>query len=108
MSEHTATFVDLCMAGTVLMDEIDDFIEAWHDSESDVELHDYLGMTLGEYTAWVDESWLLPYIVTAHREGTSLKAVLDSLDEMKLAARSADAERAHRLVDWLQEQGKLG
>ena len=25
------TFVDLCLNGDVLMDEIDDFVEAWHE-----------------------------------------------------------------------------
>ena len=107
MSEHEATFVDLCIQGKVLSDEIDDFVESWHESDSGKTLHDFLGMTWKEYAAWVDSPWMLPYIIAAHRQSISLEAVLDQSEEMKLAARASDAERAWALIDWLREQGKL-
>lgn len=35
-------------------DEIDDFVEKWHEDENTTqELHEYLGMSWEEYSAWV-------------------------------------------------------
>lgn len=34
-------------------DEISDAIQAWHDSGTDLELHDWLGWTADEYAGWV-------------------------------------------------------
>lgn len=30
-------------------DELDDYVDAWHDSDSALPLHEYLGMTQEEY-----------------------------------------------------------
>ena len=38
-------FIDLCSNGEVLMDEIDDFIDEWHESAREIELHEFLGMS---------------------------------------------------------------
>ena len=46
-------FVDLCLGGDVPEDEIDDFVEKWHEDENTTqELHEYLGMSWEEYSAW--------------------------------------------------------
>ena len=107
MSSGQMTFVDLCIKGVVLTEEIDDFVDSWHSSDSEQALHEFLGMTQEEYAAWVDGSWVLPYIIIAHRDGIALDELLNKSRELKLAARAADAERAQELIDWLQEQGKL-
>lgn len=47
------TFVSRCARGEVLPDEIDDFIDEWHEGGYDAKLHEFLGMTWNEYSAWV-------------------------------------------------------
>lgn len=37
----------------VTLDNIHDLIEEWHESDSDKELHEYLGMSFEEYAYWV-------------------------------------------------------
>jgi hypothetical protein len=51
-----ASFIELCLSGDVLADEIDDFIDLWHDNEAgqDQELDDFLGMTWDEYSVWAN------------------------------------------------------
>ena len=39
------SFIDLVLQGRVLSDEIEDFVGIWHDSESLVEIHEFLGLT---------------------------------------------------------------
>lgn len=40
--------------------DIHDFIGEWHDSESELSLHEYLGMTWEEYKAWAERDELPP------------------------------------------------
>ena len=84
------TFVHAVLAGTASAEEVDDWIDRWHDSPCGedgnqaivdgyhCELHEYLGMPWGEYAEWVahPES-ILKLIHTielakAEKEGTSM------------------------------------
>jgi len=64
------TFIDKCLDGDALLDEIDDHIDAWHDESTsdEIELHTYLGMTWEEYSLWVDNSAILGSIINAKRK----------------------------------------
>lgn len=89
MSEVRETrFIDLCVRGEALPAEIDDFVELWHEGDSTLPLHEFLGMTSEEYSAWVRKPDLLPYIVTAHREGQTLQAAaIDTLLDLRRKQR---------------------
>lgn len=39
--------------GRVHHHDIDDLVDEWHKGDSDLPLHEYLGMTWDEYQAWV-------------------------------------------------------
>ena len=69
------TFIELCIEGNAREDEIDRFIEAWHEGRAgtQIELHDYLGMTWSEYQRWAISPAILPHVVSAHKFGTSLE-----------------------------------
>ncbi len=71
-----SNFIEDCISGDALLSEIDDYIDKWHDGNSKLPLHDFLGMTLKEYTAFVADEEILPLIVTAHREGRDFNLVL--------------------------------
>ena len=48
------TFITSCLNGEVLVEDIDDFVEAWHEGRegANQELHEYLGMSWEEYSIW--------------------------------------------------------
>jgi hypothetical protein len=53
------TFVDLCKNGKIKkpLDEIDNFIDKWHnDLKTDLELYEYLGLSLDEYNLFINNS----------------------------------------------------
>lgn len=77
MSEAKKTFIQLCIDGEVLPQEVDDFVDRWHEGTSELELHEFLGMTWDEYSAWVQRSDVLPRIIKAHAEHRSFKTNLE-------------------------------
>jgi len=103
----TQTFIELCIEGKVLLEDIDEFVDAWHNSSSESPLNDFLGMTWDEYSLWATEPDVLPYVVKAHRENRSLADIIDELEHLPMAARSADPIQAGKLIRWLEKVRKL-
>ena len=64
-----SSFIDMCLSGEALLDDIDDFVDRWHDGDSALPIHEYLGMTRDEYLSWVRNPDVLPQIVGAHQMG---------------------------------------
>ena len=66
MSEQT--FVDAVLAGLASPDQVDDWIERWHTSDTgDTELHDFLGLQESEMESWMQSGETLEQII-ARRE----------------------------------------
>lgn len=64
-STDKSTFMDLYGLGRVTADDIDDFVDRWHEAaaiEHCVSLPDYLGMTPSQYEDWVRNPASLPKI----------------------------------------------
>lgn len=103
------SFVEMCIQGTALPDEVDAFVARWHDGEDgkDISLRSYLGMTSQEYAYWLQDSHALFGIIDAHRRGRELMAYNDDYFELPLAARAASAEEAKDLTLWLKKIGKI-
>lgn len=80
-----SNFIDDCLCGNVLLDDIDDFIDAWHDGDDDISLSEFLGMTQKEYALWVKEPTALPFIINAHRKKTTIDEII--VNQHKIAAR---------------------
>ena len=102
MSKPT-TFVQLCLDGEADLDDIHDYLEAWHDSSSTGEVWDYLGLTKEEYFAWTEEPWSLRFVLNAKSKGEkfSHKAI------HAMAARSAKPSEAKVIEEWLIQTGRL-
>lgn len=47
-------FLDALEAGEASWDEVDDWVEAWHDGDSSEELQEFLGFTEEQYNAWAE------------------------------------------------------
>lgn len=99
-------FVDLAVRGDVMPDEIDDFIDTWHASDSEQELHDYLGLTFDEYSLFAAHPDYINLIIAARiNRQPIMDAVNDNLrHEERLAARSDDAGKLAALRSWIAAQ----
>lgn len=101
-------FIDQCLSGDALEDEIDEYVARWHEGTAglDQELHEYLGMTWGEYSLWATKPSILRYILSAHKRNVSLDFELNQ-ERLSLAARAETAEEAMQMEAWLKLIGKL-
>lgn len=97
-------FIDLCVQGHALPDDIDDFVDEWHDSNSDVSLSEYLGLSSDEYESWVHAPDTLHSIITARITNVSLMTVLESSYDLPMAARASSPEAAMFLMKWLNSE----
>lgn len=108
MSEKVTKFINLCMGGNALLEEIDDFIDDWHEDPQGFDLHEYLGMTWEEYSMWVADPDILPYVIKSHIDNVPVQVLLDeNYYELPLAARAGNAMTAKKIMAWLKAHGKI-
>ena len=100
-----SSFVELCLLGDRLPEEIDDYVTAWHAGEGCVPLHQFLGMKRSEYNLWVLDPDVLPFILDAHRTGTDAGELIEQFNALPMAARADSVGRARDLARWLKAQG---
>ena len=55
--ETDLTFIEMCLSGDAYSEDIDNFIDLWHDSEAGhgQTLREYLGFTNEEYVMWMKD-----------------------------------------------------
>jgi hypothetical protein len=100
-----SSFIEKCVHGEALLEDIDNFVEAWHSSNSTVSLHKFLGMTKSEYSLWVADPNVLPYIITAHKLNQNVGDLLEGATELSIAARADGPGKAKKLLEWLKHEG---
>ena len=47
-------FIDACLHGAVDINDIDDYVEYWHNNHMDIRLREFLGMTVTEYEEFLN------------------------------------------------------
>jgi len=97
-------FIDLCIAGHALLDDIDDYIDQWHDSDDDGKLSQYLGMAAEEYETWVHSPETLNLIIASRINEVPLIDALESSFDLPLAARASSPDAAKFLMKWLSAE----
>lgn len=100
-----SNFIEQCLAGKVMTDEIDDFVDEWHRGKSSMPLHKFLGMNRGEYALWLTNDETLPLIVRAHKYDTSFEQEFSKVSRTAIAARSANVQKTREVISWLKKQG---
>lgn len=98
-------FVTKCLMGEALLEDIDDYVDDWHDSDSDLSIHDFLGMTHREYSLWVQDPSCLPQIVIAHRQHKEMTEIPRGHGPLPIAARSENHGVQDDLLNWLKDKG---
>lgn len=108
MSRNTLRFVDACLAGDRLADEIDDFVDQWHEGESQEPLSDFLGFTPEEYAVWIKMPDSLEWILHARRTGRPIFALLEEAGSAKPtnALPALSPEDVAELAAWLKRMGR--
>lgn len=102
-----SNFIEMCINGEALEDEIDDFVEKWHEGEcSDLDLHEYLGMSWEDYSIWATNPSVLRFIIAAKKRNTTLSQELND-QRYALAARAGDPSQTDLITKWLKKIGKL-
>ncbi|HEU0216311.1 MAG TPA: hypothetical protein VFQ90_06610 [Stellaceae bacterium] len=95
-------FLQQYLNGEVLADDIDDFVEAWHQNPGKKKIFEFLGMTKEEYSLWLCDPESLAEIAGARAANVSLTGVVRSL----VAELPADSSRAKPLWRWLGQQAE--
>ena len=62
-SANLYDFITLCAKGECELDEVDDFVEAWHHSNSPLPLHVFLGFSSEDYNIWLFKPEYLKAVV---------------------------------------------
>ncbi|WP_262030771.1 hypothetical protein [Microvirga sp. Mcv34] len=65
--DPNATFAAACRSGDAAPSEIDRWVERWHTGSSDLELHEFLGLSIEEYIRWVKEPASIDEIIWPKR-----------------------------------------
>jgi hypothetical protein len=103
----SVTFFDLYSQGQVTADQIDDFVEAWHESDDSEHrsLSQYLGMTDDEYAVWLASHRALPLLAAARRDGLPVTEVVTRhLVDLRSMAPTTGATAIHVLTNWLKKR----
>ena len=62
------SFVDAVLAGQATTDDVDDWVERWHSTDTgDIELHQFLGLDEREMESWLRETESLVDIIVRRR-----------------------------------------
>lgn len=100
-----SNFIQKCLAGEAMLDDIDEFVDEWHETDTRLPIYRFLGMTQSEYGLWVADPDVLPYIVNAHHQDRDVAELLGEISALPIAARSDGPEKAVKLLRWLKSEG---
>lgn len=108
MSRHT-TFVERALRGDVINvdDEVEDAIEAWHESASGMDLHDWLGLTWEEYSIFCTKPKMLRPILASRQWNAPSFLELARTNDFRLAARGANPDEIAEAHEWLLRTGRI-
>jgi len=101
--EARPSFIELCIRGEALPEEIDDFVQGWHQSDSNKELYEFLGMTWDEYATWVANASIFPLIIASHKTNRPLLDLIQDTASLAAAAGSRNPEKGSIMTKKLLE-----
>jgi len=62
-----SSFIQKCLSSEANPEDIDDFIDQWHENPGNQTLYEFLGMTRNDYARWIADSSVLPAIINSHK-----------------------------------------
>ncbi|RFP16625.1 hypothetical protein D0T25_18390 [Duganella sp. BJB488] len=98
-----SSFIEKCLAHEATPEDIDDYIELWHQNPGDQPLHEYLGMTRNEYALWIVNAAILPTLLNIRSKHQSMDQLLAEFDhQFPATAKSTSPSGAMALMKWLK------
>lgn len=97
-----SNFINDCIQGDALVSDVHDYIDQWHDSDDDISIFEYLGMTKSEYALFIEDEAYLPLIIVAHKDKENIQSIISK--QISLAARADDQSKAKKLEMWLKNE----
>jgi hypothetical protein len=102
------TYMDRLLSGSALLEEAEDYVGAWHSSDSHDDLHSFLGMSWDEYSLWVEKPKALRLIVAARERSRPVVELMQHEHDYALAARGGlSTDEVREMRAWLRETGRL-
>lgn len=101
------TFIEMCLEGRVLLDEVEAHVSAWADSKSEIPLSAYLGMSEEEFEFWDHRPGNLRIIIASRDRNVSLEDVRSDAGKTHYSARVTPVREKREIEDWLQDNGYL-
>ena len=105
------SFFELYSQGAASPDNIEDYIDRWHNSYKEHEkyppLHEYLGLSREEYEVWLYDPFSLPCILLARQSDRSLVDIIaERFAQLRAANRWEDGAIIFSLDHWLKAKGR--
>lgn len=101
-----SSFIEQCVSHEAEPEDIDDFIDQWHEGPGAQPLHEFLGMTHNEYAFWLADAAILPVIIRIRSEHQSMDQLLAASEkQLPAAAKTASPSGAQALIKWLTANG---
>jgi len=85
------SFARLYLQGEVSVDEIDNFVDAWHDGGTGLPLSEFLGLSRDEYARWVEEPESLEAALNEKRYGHQPRVGHRTIAQKAAAKKGAKA-----------------
>jgi hypothetical protein len=101
------TFMDAVLSGEALWVDADDWVAEWHEHETGVELHEFLGMAFGDYALWTERPETLRSIIGAYEADEPIADYLREANELAIAARGLTEQDRRAILVWLRRTGRL-
>lgn len=98
-------FISGCLSGDFLPEEVDDFVDEWHNKKPAIELYRFLGMTRREYELWAEDDGYIPLIIAARRQNRDIDDYVDEVESYSMAARASGGADVKKLMEWLKVNG---
>lgn len=104
----SATFVEACLSGEAGVEDIDDWVDSWHEIDEDEDnrtLSQFLGFSPEDKELWLSQPNVLRFIVAAHGKNVPVIDMIRQQSEFGLAARgmTAESEKAmESLIRWME------
>ena len=67
------TFLEMVLSGDAKSEDVDDFVDRWHEGRDARTLAEAMGMSDDEYALWVEKSDALALIIEARTAGMRLE-----------------------------------
>lgn len=92
------SFIDGCLYGDTDLDELDDYVDFWHENDTGNTLREFLGMTLFEYAEWLKQGDIvIRDILRCRKDKISYENYQCMSYDQRIAARSYSVEEIEAL-----------